>query len=419
MMFISPKLRSLSLALGFDELEVGCGWLRQGDTDVVNMLFRQIMSIAPGIRTLSIQNNVLGLPPTCLYRISDLKDLSALHARDCVLDFVFLRWLGGRPSLRTLSATIDMAELPPHPQDPEDEDYYDYSPFYGYNRLEHLHVRGSPNDIHLFLDTAVPCNLKTHTVEFDACAAPAAITRCIETIWNNDRTRRSVLRSLTLIYPDEYYTDEDAGNTLQDASLVDVIRPALAIRRLRRVTLTFHEIPSLSDAGVLEMVVAWPKLTALHITPATATEGLGRYRAGTKLSPALLVALARQCPRLAELTLPEIELGDGREMEKNLDMPVVGQRAMRRLRLLFCHWAAHEDVRYTAAVFLDRLFPCLDLHPSFEGEDEEGEEDGRSGWSWDERGREAEKAWRRIEEYLYAMQLGRRHRAVLKDATSL
>ena len=418
-MFISPKLRSLSLALRFDELEVGCGWLRQGDTDVVNMLFRQIMSIAPGIRFLSIQSNVLGLPPTCLYRISDLKDLSALHARDCVLDFAFLRWLGGRPSLRMLSATIDMEELPPRPQDPEDEDYYDYSPFYGYNRLEHLHVRGSPNDIRLFLDTAVPYNLKTHTIEFDACAAPAAITRCIETIWNNDRTRRSVLRSLTLIYPDEYYTDEDAGNTLQDASLVDVIRPALAIRRLRRVTLTFHEIPSLSDAGVLEMVVAWPKLTALHITPATATEGLGRYRAGTKLSPALLVALARQCPRLAELTLPEIELGDGREMEKNLDMPVVGQRAMRRLRLLFCHWAAHEDVRYTAAVFLDRLFPCLDLHPSFEGEDEEGEEDGRSGWSWDERGREAEKAWRRIEEYLYAMQLGRRHRAVLKGAAPL
>ena len=39
MMFISPKLRSLSWALGFDGLEVGCGWLRQGDTDVVNMHF--------------------------------------------------------------------------------------------------------------------------------------------------------------------------------------------------------------------------------------------------------------------------------------------------------------------------------------------------------------------------------------------
>ncbi|PIL32776.1 hypothetical protein GSI_04893 [Ganoderma sinense ZZ0214-1] len=288
----------------------------------------------------------------------------------------------------------------------------DPAPFYGFNQVEHLHVRGSPADLHLFLDYAVPCRLQTHTVEFDACAPPAAITRCVEVVWDNDRTRRSVLRELTLVYPTESYRDEEAGNSLQDAALVDVVRPALAIRGLRKVTLAFHEIPSLDNAGVLEMVEAWPKLTALHILPSTGA----RYRAHTDLTPAVLVALARHCPRLVELTLPEVKLGDVHETEE--DMPVVGQRAMRKLSLFFCHWVDHDDVLYTAAVFLDRLFPCLDLRPLWEGDDEDDEEDGLSR-SWDERGWEAEKTWRRIEEYLYCMQLGRQHRAVLKNVASL
>ncbi len=406
------------MALRFDELEDDCGWLRQGDTVVVNTLFRQIMSIAPGIKTLSIESNISDLPPTCLSRISDLEDLSVLHARDCVLDFAFLRWLGTRLSLHTLSATIDMAKLPPRPQDPQDEDYEDYDPFYcGFRQLRHLNISGSPLHIHLFLDTAVTHKLETQTIEFETCAAPAAITRCIETIWDNARTSRPVLRELVLIYPDENHSAEDArnGNTLQNASLVDVIRPALDIRFLRKVTLDFHEIPSLADAGVLQMISAWPKLTALHIVPSTGV----RYPAATKLTPAVFVALARQCPRLTELTLPEVALGDVRETEA--DMPFVGQRALRKLRVSFCHWTGRDDVLYTAALFIDRLFPCLDLHPLFEQESDDendSEDDGPSGRSWDERGREAEKTRRRIEEFLYAMQVGRRHRAALKDVAS-
>nr|VWO95062.1 Ubiquitin ligase complex F-box protein GRR1, putative [Ganoderma boninense] len=395
MMFITPKLRSLSLALRFDdsELEPGYGRLRRGDTSIVRTLFYQIVSTAPGIRTLSIQSNLPNLPPSCLHPIGALKDLTVLHALDCVADYRLLYWLGGCPRLHTLSTTIDLARAPPRPTDPIDASNYapfDYGP---HTATPPRTVRGSPDDLHLFLDTAVPSRLQTHT-----------------TVWDNDRTRRSVLRELTLLYPPESYTDEEADNSLSGAALVDVVRPALAIRGLRKVTLAFHEVPSLDDAGVLEMAQGWLRLTALHILPS----GGARYRAHTTLTPAVLVALARQCPRLAELTLPEIKLDDVRGTEEG--MPVVGQRAMRRLRLFFCHWVGNDDMLFTAALFLDRLFPCLDLRPSWKGEDEE---DKRSRWSWDETGREAEKAWRRIEEFLFAMQVGRRHRAVLQGAASL
>ncbi|PIL32777.1 hypothetical protein GSI_04894 [Ganoderma sinense ZZ0214-1] len=126
-MFISPKLRSLSLFVRYDESESESGgWLLQEDREIVKTLFRQIVSTAPRIKTLSIESNVLELPPTCLSRIRDLEGLTALHAHNCVLDYALLRWLGGCPSLRTLSGTIDMAKVPPRPTDPTDEDYFDY-----------------------------------------------------------------------------------------------------------------------------------------------------------------------------------------------------------------------------------------------------------------------------------------------------
>ena len=90
-----------------------------------------------------------------------------------------------------------------------------------------------------------------------------------------------------------------------------------------------------------------------------------------------VVALARQCPRLTELTLPEVALRELREREAGTDddMPLVGQRKLRRLRVFFGDWTSRENMLYTAALFIDRLFPCLDLSPSFE-QDDEGEDKG-------------------------------------------
>ena len=155
---------------------------------------------------------------------------------------------------------------------------------------------------------------------------------------------------------------------------------------------------------MLQMINAWPRLTVLHIAPPRERYE-GRY---VKLTPAILVALAQRCPRLAELTLPEVPLHD---VPAEKDMPLVGQRALRRLRVSFRDPDRRgESALYKAALFIDRLFPCLALNPAFAEEVEEPRERGPFQTSWEEKeAREEEKTWRRIEEFLYVMQLGRRH----------
>ncbi|KAM5545010.1 hypothetical protein V8D89_001121 [Ganoderma adspersum] len=303
-----------------------------------------------------------------------------------------------------------MTNLPsPRRVDSEDEDD-EYDPFEGcFLTLKHLTVRGTPENIDLFLYNTTTCELETIALEFTSGANQELITRCIENIPDDALLARPVLRELAIKYPYEsHYDDEHAsGNagahTLRDASLPDVVGPALRIPFLRKVTLDFHNVPALTDAGMLQMIDAWPRLTALHITPPRE-----RYQSRhVKLTPAVLVAFAQRCPHLAELRLPEVPLHD---VPAERDMPLVGQRALRHLRVSFRD-RGREHVLYNAALFIDRLFPCLVLDPAFAEEVEEPRDHGPFQISWELKdAREEEKTWRRIEEFLYVMQLGRRHR---------
>ncbi|KAI1785839.1 hypothetical protein LXA43DRAFT_1113303 [Ganoderma leucocontextum] len=332
------------------------------------MLLQQIVSTAPGIRTLAITNH-LSLPSSSYYPIGTLENIVELDALNSVLDFALLWWLGTTRPLRSLAVTVDLANIPPPPEDPEDE-YDEYSPFDdGFDTLKPLTVRRTPEHIDLFLDTTVTCDLETHTVEFLRNASKVVITRCLENIPEDALLGQPVLRELTIKYPYESHNDDDddddeggSANMLRDTSLVDVISPALGIPFLRKVTLDFYRIPTLTDAGLLQMIDAWPKLTVVHVTPSRE-----RYSSHVTLTPSVLVAFARRCPRLAELTLPEVPLHD---VPAEKDMPVVGQRALQRLRVSFRE-RGRQHVLYKAALFIDRLFPCLALNLSFEEEEEE------------------------------------------------
>ncbi|KAM5544998.1 hypothetical protein V8D89_001109 [Ganoderma adspersum] len=403
MMFISPKLRSLSLALTIDDNGHGYEKLLKGDPMTAYILLQQIVSTAPGIRSLSIYNH-LSISSSCFFPIQNLQNIDTLYARECELDFFLLRSLGTRP-LRSLVVTVDMKNIP-EPSSDEDEDY---GPFYGcFRTLKHLTVRGTPEHIDLFLDNTTTCELKTIAVEFLSGASQNLITRCIADIAEDALLYDPVLRELTITYPRESHYDDErdgrAANTLRSASLADVITPALGLLFLRKVTLDFHRIPALIDTDLRLMIDAWPRLTALHIMSPRE-----RYGSRVKLTPSILVDFARQCPRLVELTLPEVPLHD---VPAEKDMPLVGQRALRRLWVCFRD-RGPESVLYKAALFIDRLFPCLALDPAFAEEVEEPRGHGLFQMSWEKDAREEEKTWRRIEEFLYVMQLGRRHREEL------
>ena len=367
----------------------------------VYILLQQIVSTAPGITSLSIHNH-LSIPSSCFFPIQNLQNLDTLYARECELDFPLLLSLGTLP-LRSLAVTVDLRNIP-QPSEDEDEDYEPFDDCF--RSLKYLTVRGTPEHIDLFLNNTTTCELKTITVEFLSGASQDLITRCIEDIAEDALLYDPVLRELTVAYPCESHCDDEhsssAANTLRNASLSDVLGPALGLLSLRKVTLDFHKIPALDNADLLQMMDAWPRLTALHITPPRE-----RYGSHVKLTPSVLVAFAQQCPRLAELTLPEVSLDD---VPAETDMPLVGQRALRRLRVWFRD-CGREHVLYKAALFIDRLFPCLALDPAFAEEVEEPRGHGAFQTSWElKEAREEEKTWRRIEEFLYVMQLGRRHR---------
>ena len=409
LMFISPKLRILSVLLTTDHDGRGRRPLVQGDPATVHVLLMQIASTAPGIASLTIANH-LSLTSPCYYALDAFENIEELDVRDCVLNFHLLWTLGTRP-LRSFAATVDMTDLPSPPTGSGDEDE-EYDPFEGcFLTLKHLTVRETPENIDLFLYHTTTCALETIALEFTSGANQELVTRCIENIPDDALLARpSVLRSLAIKYPYESHYDDEhpsgnaAAHTLRGASLPDVIRPALRIPSLRKVTLDFHNVPALTDAGILQMIDAWPRLTALHIAPPQE-----RYESRyVKLTPAVLVAFAQQCPRLSELTLPEVPLHD---VPAEKDMPLVGQRALRRLRVSFRDPdRGGESVLYKAALFIDRLFPCLALDPAFAEEVEEPRGHGAFKTSWElKEAREEEKTWRRIEEFLYVMQLGRRH----------
>ena len=411
MMFISPKLRTLSLELRTEEDSRGRVQLLRDDPTAVYLLLDQIVSTAPRIRTLSIANR-LPLSSSCYSPISCLESIEALYARDCVLNCSLLSSLGAYP-LRSLAATVDMTDLPQVIEESEVEDE-EYDPFDGcFRNLKHLTVRGTPKHIDLFLYNSTTCDLETIAVEFVSGAGQELVTRCIEDIADDALLGRPVLRELAIKYPYEsHYDDEhksgNAGpNTLRDASLVDVLSPALRISFLRKVTLEFHIIPALTDAGLLQMISAWPHLTTLHITPPRE-----RFGSRVTLTSSVLVEFARRCPRLAELTLPEVPLA---KVPAEKDMPLVGQRALRKLRVAFRD-RDRQHVLYGAALFIDRLFPCLSLNPSFD-EEEEPRGYGLFQMSWENKAEEEERTWRRIEEFLFAMQLGRRHREELRGVS--
>ena len=234
LMFISPKLRILSVVLTMDHDGRGRRPLVQGDPATAHVVLKQIASTAPSITSLSIANDLPLISP-CYYSLLALENIKELDVRDCVLNFHLLWTLGTRP-LRSFAATVDMTDLPSPPTGSEDEDE-EYDPFEGcFLTLKHLTVRGTPENIDLFLYNTTTCALETIALEFTSGANQELITRCIENIPDDALLARpGVLRSLAIKYPYESHYDDEhpsgnaAAHTLRGASLPAVIGPALRI----------------------------------------------------------------------------------------------------------------------------------------------------------------------------------------------
>ena len=190
--------------------------------------------------------------------------------------------------------------------------------------LDRLRVTGDWTNVTALLNDTTAPNLHVISLEIWQRGAPPQqvaqyVTECLTTI----STKYPSLTSLTVFansgcpplsygYARKIPIVEDTSQV----SLLDILRPILALRSLRTLTLSlpnYLDIHSSSE-DLRAMSEAWPSLEALHVTiwdyfklkglPKHPSAGECRARGGPF---AALAHFARNCPRLRTLHLPPMD----------------------------------------------------------------------------------------------------------------
>ncbi|PIL32753.1 hypothetical protein GSI_04868 [Ganoderma sinense ZZ0214-1] len=141
--------------------------------------------------------------------------------------------------------------------------------------------------------------------------------------------------------------------------LMRLLEPLLPFAQLEEVVVRQADSLPLRDEDLARISHAWPKLRMLRFDQSTtALEDPDRQPGSTARSTlAGLVDLARGCPHLTELCIPELDA--------SVLPPIAGVPLMGHGPLDLCIenlvGAEDEETQLDVAVILDRLFPCLDL----------------------------------------------------------
>lgn len=397
-MFLTPTLRSLRVKSLFGR--EAC----TEDFNAVAALLRHISKTAPEITDLLIVHDAAynPLPPAFLRPLCNFIALQVFEADNAALDLHILQRLAKLSNLHSLSAIIELGDVGPEDSDDEFEPFDETD----WSALTCLSIRGHPWDLGTFVSKMYSPPVRSLTLDVSVECWPAElatmVVRCIESFEYVDATIPITIEEFTLKYKqtfrlkeedDRYYTEEPPYK----GSLLDIVRYSLNCSELKKVTFDFTELPALTDDDLERMIEAWPELTQLHIPPSE--QEIFHVHISRKIprpTMSSLIAFARRCPRLRELSLPEIELSTLPEQQ---DWPFVNHP----LHFLLVGFERDRDKCLRGAEFIDRLFPSVRLRDppprenfrsiSYVGRDEVPEN---------------------VREYLEAMQIGRRHRELLK-----
>ncbi|PIL32329.1 hypothetical protein GSI_05575 [Ganoderma sinense ZZ0214-1] len=138
-------------------------------------------------------------------------------------------------------------------------------------------------------------------------------------------------------------------------SLMEYVEPLMALRNMGSFRLVFmYTEPSICDGDILRIGAAWPRLTRLNVDHHTT-----KYAQPDVAAPSLsaIVELARRCPALTFLVIPEL---DPRALPEQSAVPALGH-ALRTLAIDNVLPPLSSQVFIDMATILDRVFPSLDL----------------------------------------------------------
>ncbi|RPD57351.1 hypothetical protein L226DRAFT_160601 [Lentinus tigrinus ALCF2SS1-7] len=300
-------------------------------------LFQDIVSRAPHLRHLSFRGDV----DQCsyLYPIKALRDVQKLSF-DCnyLIDTTILAYCASLPSLRELSCRINTRATK-------------YPDIRGaFELLSRISICGSAEDVVWFFKEISVTNLYDITLFLDRAT-------------DMDELLRLLSEVLTLFTPTlrKLYVEIDIESS-ELLPLVVAIEPLLNLRSLESFTMESTSPIAISPDDLMRMASAWPDIIALHIYDRSSSS------TASVLPAQVLEHIALRFPRLESLKLPRLDLTQlpPQAQEPVLDHGLVDLQFLpsrpRRDGEEHSQDSLGHDIWLNAAVFVDRLFPRLDLN---------------------------------------------------------
>ncbi|KAM5545007.1 hypothetical protein V8D89_001118 [Ganoderma adspersum] len=155
--------------------------------------------------------------------------------------------------------------------------------------------------------------------------------------------------------------------------LVRLLDPLLPFPHLEEVVFRLADYLPLRDDDLARVSRAWPSLRALLVIQSSAALAHPDRQPGTIVRPTLagLVELARGCPHLAELCIPELDVSVGSGQLDVDSVPLMGHGSLD-LCIQNLVGAEEEETQLRVAVVLDRPFPSLELEDGIEALEQYG-----------------------------------------------
>ncbi|KAI0366701.1 hypothetical protein BV20DRAFT_971418 [Pilatotrama ljubarskyi] len=397
---LSPGLRRLSITFTAEATRGGCQIAIEG--------VKALHSISPCLEHLSLEiedaithaitrYEVVQILPTLVGAFRGLRHLAI--DKECILETTALIQLSRMESLEYLSASLGL------PFDAENRPTADLH-FGTFPTLKHVSLSGCGDHFALFFSASSMPLLESLALQLVRDREPLDFLKCVTTVLRNVPHTLTSLE-LTSARQQSLYWFETTNPPDPPDALLRLLEPALKnMRALQRVVVDLVYLPPVDDASIERMLAAWPALAELRIDVGRRSDA--STSDGPLRRPTLnaLVTIGTRYPGLRWLELPQTDVAMAGRLCEKLSSPG-GHHKLRRL-LLDPWQAADCDLegrrikrkgdngqwKYDVALLLDRLFPFLELPPSF---------------------RRDETKWTPVLEYLMCMQAGRWQAGLLEE----
>ncbi|KAI0962272.1 hypothetical protein AcV7_001152 [Taiwanofungus camphoratus] len=299
----------------------------------LQVLIRTMLSVAPGLKDVSVSNfgNPLYYMP--ITRCSNIRKVE-ITDRQPVLNVTILQ---------ALSTMKNLADLSLIPLTWEEESNLVSVTLTG---LQRLVVKGTARNMTRFFKILSAPNLCSLVlrVQGDAHHAERNFHDCLVAACTQ---YGSSLRAIHLL--SSFHLLGENLSPVADVSLMGFIEPLLGLHDIETISIrcgfNHHCKVSAKDQDIHDMATAWPNLTELDLSYRPAMEAP---------SIASIVDFALLCPKLRTLALPSLNTG----FPSNLDQYPILSHNLRKLRFGYPTDAETDSLRM--AQFIDRFFPNLD-----------------------------------------------------------